>query len=75
MHEDLRGVRDPNSARVLATVWRIVLSLANAAVDVARRANPKTKEFQQRFRARNGGQNRLAALVFAKQPDALNLEA
>ena len=78
MQEDLSRVRTPNSARVLGTIRRVVLSLANAAVDVARRANPKTKyntkSFRQRFLSANAGTQRLHALVFSKYPAILNLE-
>jgi hypothetical protein len=78
MQEDLSRVRTPNSAMVLGMIRRVVLSLSNAAVDRARRANPKTKfntnKFQQRFRSARGGRERLQALVFAKKPALLDLE-
>lgn len=78
MQEDLSRVRTPNSARVLGTIRRVVLSLSNAAVDIARKANPKTKfntkKFQQRFRSARGGRERLQALIFAKNPALLDLE-
>ena len=77
MHEDQSRVRTPRAARVLGAIRRIVLSLANAAVDRARRVNPKTKHntrsFQQRFRSARGGRERLQALVFAKLPNLLDL--
>lgn len=72
MQEDLSRVRTPHSALVLGIIRRVVLSLANATVDRARKANPKTKfntkKFQQRFRSASGGRQRLQALVFAKSP-------
>lgn len=78
MQEDLSRVRTPNSARVLGTLRRVVLSLSNAAVDLARKANPKTKlttkKFQQRFRSARGGRERLQALIFAKNPAVLDLQ-
>ena len=78
MQEDLSRVRTPNSALVLGMIRRVVLSLSNAAVDVARRANPKTKfntkSFQQRFRSVRGGRERLHALIFAKHPAALDVD-
>ena len=59
MLEDLSRVRTPNAAWVLGMVRRVVLSLSNAAVDKARKANPRskfnTKSFQQRFRSARGG--------------------
>lgn len=78
MQEDLSRVRTPNSALVLGMIRRVVLSLSNAAVNIARRANPKTKfntkSFQQRFRSARGGRERLRALILAKQPAVLDLE-
>jgi len=77
MGEDLSRVRTPHSALVLGMIRRVVLSLSNAAVDVARRANPKTKfntkKFQQAFRSARGGRERLQALIFAKTPAVLAL--
>jgi hypothetical protein len=56
---------------------RVVLSLSKAAVELARKDNPKTKvdtkKFQQRFRSARGGRERLQAPVFAKNPALLDL--
>ena len=77
LQEDQSRVRTPRAARVLGTLRRVVLSLANAAVDLARSKNPKTKSntktFQQRFRSARGGRERLHALVTAKSPNVLDL--
>jgi len=77
LQEDQSRVRTPRAARVLGTLRRVILSLANAAVDLARRRNPKTKAntktFQQQFRSARGGRERLRALVFAKSPNVLDL--
>ena len=77
MQEDLSRVRTPNAARVLGMLRRVVLSLSNAAVDHARKANPKskcnTKSFRQRFLSASGGRERLHALIFAKNPEVLDL--
>jgi hypothetical protein len=77
MGEDLSRVRTPNSAWVLGMIRRVVLSLSNAAVDCARKANPKTKfntkKFQQAFRTARGGRERLQALILAKAPVVLDL--
>ena len=77
LQEDQSRVRTPRAARVLGTLRRVVLSLANAAVDRARRKKPKTKSntktFQQRFRSARGGRERLQAIVFAKSPNVLDL--
>jgi hypothetical protein len=78
MQEDLSRVRTPNCALVLGMVRRVVLSLANAAVDKARKKNLKskfnTKSSRQRFLSARGGRERLQALIFAKQPAVLDLE-
>lgn len=77
LREDESRVRTPNAARVLGTIRRVIVSLANAAVDQARARNPKTKlntrTFQQRFRSARGGRARLQALIFAKAPNVLDL--
>ena len=72
LREDQSRVRTPGAARVLGTLRRVVVSLANAAVNRKRKKNPKTKcntsSFQKRFRSARGGRERLHALVFAKSP-------
>ena len=77
LREDQSRVRNPTAARVLGTIRRVVVSPANAAVDQARRKNPKTKfntaSFQKRFRSARGGRERLQALIFAKYPNVLDL--
>jgi hypothetical protein len=77
LREDDSRVRTPNGARVLGTIRRVVVSLANAAVDLVRAKNPKTKHntrtFQQHFRSARGGRERLRALIFAKTPKVLDL--
>jgi hypothetical protein len=77
LQEDQSRVCTPKAARVLGTIRRVVLSLANAAVDKARKKNPKTKAntktFQQQFRSARSGQERLRALIFAKSPNVLHL--
>lgn len=77
LREDQSRVRTPGAARILATIRRVVLSLANAAVNRKRKENPKTKcntnSFQKRFRSARGGRERLHALIFAKSPDVLDL--
>ena len=78
MQEDLSRVRTPHSALVLGMIRRVVLSLSNATVDRARKANPKskcnTKRFQQSFRSARGGRERLHALIFAQHPAVLDLD-
>ena len=77
MLEDLSRVRTPNSALVLGMIRRVVLSLSNAAVDAARKTNPKskfnTKTFRQHFLSARGGRERLQALIFAQSPAVVNI--
>ena len=77
LREDQSRVRTPGAARVLGTIRRIIVSLANEAVNRARQINPKTKfntdSFQQRFRSARGGRERLHALLFAKFPNLFGL--
>ena len=62
----------------MGTIRRVVVSLANAAVDQARRKNPKSKcntgRFQKQFRSARGGRERLQALIFSKYPNVLDLQ-
>jgi len=77
LREDQSRVRTPSAARVLGTIRRVVVSLANAAVNRKRKKHPKTKcntgSFQKRFRSARGGHERLHALVFAKSPNVLDI--
>jgi len=55
----------------------VIVSLANAAVNRARKKNPKSKcntgTFQSRFKSARGGRERLHALITAKSPNILDL--
>ena len=77
LREDTSRVRTPTAARVLGTIRRVMVSLANAAVNRARKKNPKTKAntgtFQSRFKSARGGRERLDALITAKFPNVLDL--
>ncbi len=77
LREDWSRVRNPNSARILGLIRRLVVSLPNAAVSRARKRRPKTKantkSFRKRFLSARGGRERLHALVFAKRPQLLDL--
>ena len=72
LREDESRVRTPKAARILGTIRRVVVSLANAAVNRSRQKNPKSKcttgTFQRRFKSARGGRERLHALIFAKHP-------
>jgi len=77
LREDTSRVRTPKAARILGTIRRVVVSLANAAVNRARNKNPKTKcntsTFQSHFKSARGGRERLYALITAKSPNILDL--
>jgi predicted transposase YbfD/YdcC len=77
LHEDQSRVRTPGAARILGSIRRVVVSLANAAVNRKRKKSPKTKcntnSFQKRFGSARGGRERLRALVFSKYPNVLDL--
>jgi hypothetical protein len=79
LREDQSRVRTPKAARVLGTIRRVIVSLANAAVDRARHKNSKTKantgRFQKQFRSARGGRERLHALISAKSPNVLDSES
>jgi hypothetical protein len=76
MQEDLSRVRNPNGARVLGTIRRVLLSFANAAIDRVRRTQPKTKantkSYRQRFLSARHGLQRLHALILCKSHDVLS---
>jgi hypothetical protein len=78
LQEDRSRGRSPKAARGLGRIRRVIVSLANAAVDRARKAKPKTKcntkSFRQRFLSARGGRERLDALLFAKSPNVLDLQ-
>ena len=77
LQADPSRARSPNAARGLGTIRGVVVSLANAAVDRARKAKPKTKcntnSLHQHSSSARGGPERLRALVFAKSPKLLDL--
>lgn len=77
LQEDWSRVSNPNSARILGMIRRLIVSLANAAVNRTRKRRPKTKAntktFRKRFLSARGGRERLHALVFAKHPQILDL--
>ena len=64
--------------RVTVWIWRARSFLSNAAVDKARKKNPKaklnTKSFRQRHLSARGGLERLQALIFVQNPAVLDLE-
>jgi hypothetical protein len=75
LDEDRSRVRNANAALVLGMFRRLAVSVAQAAI--AKASTPATRwsvrRYQQRFARRDGGPQRLRALVFAKNPPACNL--
>jgi hypothetical protein len=75
LEEDRSRVRNPNAARVLGMFRRVVVSCAwvwLAAVQT-RQTRFSVRRFQKQFARRDGGPQRLAALVFAKSATAWRL--
>ena len=76
LDEDRSRVRNVNATLILGMFRRLVVSMAQAAI--ARVQTPKTRwsvrRYQQRFAHRDGGPDRLHALVFAKSPTPWRLQ-
>ena len=70
--EDHRRVRHRKAAFALRLFRRVVVSFAQAWLTACRKLNPRSRattgKFLKRFRHRNGGPERLQALIFAKYP-------
>ena len=72
LREDQSRVRQPNAAFAMSLMRRVVVSFAQVWLAACRQKNPKsratTRRFQKRFRRRDGGPERLHALIFSKSP-------
>ena len=70
--EDRSRVRNPRAAFALSLFRRVVVSFAQSWLDEGRKITPRsratTRKFQNRFLRRDGGPERLHALIFAKAP-------
>lgn len=70
--EDHSRVRHPKAAFALSLFRRVVVSFAQAWLDECRKLNPRsratTRRFQKRFLRRDGGPERLHALIFSQAP-------
>jgi len=70
--EDHSRVRNPRAAFALSLFRRVVVSFAQVWIDECRKIKPRcrvtTRKFQKRFLYRNGGPERLRALVFSQSP-------
>ncbi len=75
LDEDRSRVRDANAALVLGMFRRLVVSVAQAAIAQVqtRKTRWTVRRYQQRFAHRDGGPQRLAALIFAKAPSSWRL--
>lgn len=75
LEEDRSRVRHANAALVLGLFRRLVVSVAQAAIASAQRPNTRwsVRRYQQQFAYRDGGPERLRALVFAKSPASWRL--
>jgi hypothetical protein len=75
--EDHSRVRNPKAAFALSLFRRVVVSFAQVWVDRCRHINPRsrvtTRKFQKRFGRRDGGPERLHALIFSKFPKSWGL--
>lgn len=75
LDEDRSRVRNANAALILAMFRRLVVSVAQAAIKQAQTKNTRwsVRRYQQQFARRDGGPERLRALVFAKNPNGWRL--
>ena len=75
--EDHSRVRNPKAAFALSLFRRVVVSFAQAWLEACRKLNPRsratTRKFQKRFLRRDGGPERLQALIFSKSPESWRL--
>ncbi len=75
LDEDRSRVRNPNAALVLGMFRRLVVSVAQTAIKEVQTKKTRwsVHRYQQQFARRNGGPERLRALVFAKDPNSWRL--
>ena len=77
LREDHSRVRHPRAAFALSLFRRVVVSFAQVWLEECRKNNPRsrmtTRKFQKQFLHRNGGPERLQALIFSKSPDSWRL--
>ena len=75
--EDHSRVRNPKAAFALSLFRRVVVSFAQVWVDRCRQINPRsrvtTRKFQKRFGRRDGGPERMHALICSKFPQSWRL--
>ena len=76
LDEDRSRVRNPNAALVLGMFRRLVVSVAQAAIQQVQTKKTRwsVRRYQQQFARRNGGPQRLRALIFANNPNSWRLQ-
>jgi len=76
LDEDRSRVRNANAALVLGMFRRLVVSVAQAAIQQVQTKKTRwsVRRYQQQFARRNGGPQRLHALVLAKSPNSWRLQ-
>jgi hypothetical protein len=76
LDEDRSRVRNANAALVLGMFRRLVVSVAQAAIQQAQTKKTRwsVRRYQQQFARRNGGPHRLHAVVFANNPNSWRLQ-
>jgi hypothetical protein len=75
LDEDRSRVRNANAALILGMFRRLVVSVAQAAIQEVQTKKTRwsVRRYQQRFARSDGGPERLRALVFAKNPSSWRL--
>ncbi len=76
LDEDRSRVRNPNAALVLGMFRRLVVSVAQAAIAEVQTKKTRwsVRKYQQQFSHRDGGAERLRALVSARAPRSWRLK-
>ena len=76
LDEDRSRGRHAQAALVLGMFRRCVVSVAQAAIAAvqSKKTRWSVRRYQQQFAHRNGGPERLHALVFAKAPNSWRLQ-
>jgi len=76
LDEDRSRVRNANAALVLGMFRRLVVSMAQAAIQQVQTKKTRwsVRRYQQQFARRNGGPQRLHGLVFANHPNSWRLQ-
>ncbi len=75
LDEDRSRVRNPQAALILGMFRRLVVSVAQVAIAQVQTKQTRwtVRRYQQQFAHRDGGPERLHALVFAKNPSGWRL--